>query len=328
MNSSPQEIIMAQLKSSTQVANSSAQSFSPLSSPQLGMRLTAEFNPGENDSVFEKSPCISFDDEHREESKPQTILQVRERQKWRKMALAVTMTRLLVSVIFAGASFFLSATMNSSSVLATALDTTLTVLTCFVLVWRFHEETNAKIAPQKEKHGSIAFGIAFIVDALIVIAVSVKHLTDKTKPDGASIMWPCLLAFCFVYCLLAGAEFWISSKLKSSILIALSIDDGLTGGFMFALSVNEFIECKLPNLWYLDHSAAIAVSLMLLYCGIKILVEIFVYKKLPFQIFNSWFQEDTHDQFVHGQANRSQVQLIITRWLGIDPVFHVLWIES
>ena len=328
MNSSPQEIIMAQLKSSTQVANSSAQSFSPLSSPQLGMRLTAEFNPGENDSVFEKSPCISFDDEHREESKPQTILQVRERQKWRKMALAVTMTRLLVSVIFAGASFFLSATMNSSSVLATALDTTLTVLTCFVLAWRFHEETNAKIAPKKEKHGSIAFGIAFIVDALIVIAVSVKHLTDKTKPDGASIMWPCLLAFCFVYCLLAGAEFWISSKLKSSILIALSIDDGLTGGFMFALSVNEFIECKLPNLWYLDHSAAIAVSLMLLYCGIKILVEIFVYKKLPFQIFNSWFQEDTHDQFVHGQANRSQVQLIITRWLGIDPVFHVLWIES
>ena len=328
MNSSPQEIIMAQLKSSTLVVNSSAQSFSPLSSPQLGMRLTAEFNPGQNDSVFEKSPCISFDDEHREETKPQTILQVRERQKWRKMALAVTMTRLLVSVIFAGASFFLSATMNSSSVLATALDTTLTVLTCFVLAWRFHEETNAKIAPKKEKHGSIAFGIAFIVDALIVIAVSVKHLTDKTKPDGASIMWPCLLAFCFVYCLLAGAEFWISSKLKSSILIALSIDDGLTGGFMFALSVNEFIECKLPNLWYLDHSAAIAVSLMLLYCGIKILVEIFVYKKLPFQIFNSWFQEDTHDQFVHGQANRSQVQLIITRWLGIDPVFHVLWIES
>ena len=243
--------------------------------------------PDKMTAFLKKSPCISFDDEHREETKPQTILQVRERQKWRKMALAVTMTRLLVSVIFAGASFFLSATMNSSSVLATALDTTLTVLTCFVLAWRFHEETNAKIVPQKEKHGSIAFGIAFIVDALIVIAVSVKHLTDKTKPDGASIMWPCLLAFCFVYCLLAGAEFWISSKLKSSILIALSIDDGLTGGFMFALSVNEFIECKLPNLWYLDHSAAIAVSLMLLYCGIKILVEIFVYKKLPFQIFNS-----------------------------------------
>ena len=52
---------------------------------------------------------------------------------------------------------------------------------------------------------------------------------------------------------------------------------------MFALSVNELIECKLPNLWYLDHSAAIAVSLILLYCGIKILVEIFVHKKLPFK---------------------------------------------
>ncbi|XP_022787890.1 uncharacterized protein LOC111327857 [Stylophora pistillata] len=212
---------MAQKKSSAQVINSSPRKLSPLSSPQLGMRLKAEFNPGEIDSVFEKSPCISFHDEHREEAKPQTILQVCEREKWRKMALAVTMTRLVVSVIFAGASFFLLATMNSSSVLATALDTTLTMLTCFVLLWRFHDETSAKIAPQKEKHGSIAFGIAFIVDALITIAFSVKHLADKTKPEGSSIMWPCLLAFCFVYCLLAGMEFWISSKLKSSILVAL-----------------------------------------------------------------------------------------------------------
>ena len=251
------------------------------------MRFKAEFNPGEHDSVPEKSPCVSFNDERKEETKLETMLQVRERQKWRKTALAVTIARLSVSLIFCGASFFASATMSSSSILATALDTLLAILTSFIMFWRFRDDTNGKIAPQREKQGSTAFGLVFIADALIVIAVSVKHLTDETKPHGSSIMWPCLLAFCFVYCLLAGIEFWMSSKLKSSILVALCIDDGLSGGFLFALAVNEFIQDQLPNLWYLDHSVAIVISLIFLVCGIKILVEIFVYKELPFQIFGS-----------------------------------------
>lgn len=120
------------------------------------------------------------------------------------------------------------------------------------------------------------------MDVLIVIVVLVKYLIDKIKLDGVSIMWLCLLVFCFVYCLLVGVEFWIFLKFKSFIFIVLSIDDGFIGGFMFVFFVNELIECKFLNLWYLDYFVVIVVLFMLLYCGIKIFVEIFVYKKFFF----------------------------------------------
>ncbi|KAL9988050.1 hypothetical protein ACROYT_G002448 [Oculina patagonica] len=268
------------------MANSSDERFSPPSSPKLAARFKAEFNPGENDRVWEKSPCVSFTEEEEEENKPETILQVRERKKWRKAALAVTIASLIVSLILSGASFFASATTDSSSVLASAMDTFLAIFTACIVIWRFRDDENGKIAPKRERQGSIAFGIAFIVDALVAIVVSAKHLMDETKPDGSNIMWPSLLGSCFVYCVLAGMEFWISEKLRSSVLVALCIDDALTGGLLFALAVNQFIQDKLPYLWYLDHSVAIGVSLIILFCGIKILVEIFLYKKLPFQIFS------------------------------------------
>lgn len=268
------------------MANSSDECFLPPSSPKLAAHFKAEFNPGRNDSVWQKSPCVSFTEEEEEANKPETMLQVRERRKWRKAALAVTIANLILSLIMSGASFFASASTDSSSVLAAALDVSLAVFTACIVIWRFHDGVNGKIAPTREKQGSVAFGIAFMVDALIAIIVSTKHLIEKTKPVHANVIWPSLLGWCFVYCALALMEFWISKKLKSPVLVALCIDDGLTGGLLFAFAADEFIQDKLPHLWFLDHSVAIGVSIILLFCGIKILVEIFVYKKLPFQIFS------------------------------------------
>ena len=268
------------------MANSSDERFSPPSSPKLTAHFKAEFNPGQNDSVWQKSPYVSFTEEEEEENKPETMLQVRERQKWRKAALAVTITNLVLSLILSGASFFASASTESSSILAAALDVSLAIFTACIVIWRFCDDANGMIAPTREKQGSVAFGVAFMVDALIAIIVSAKHLMDKTKPVHANVMWPALLGWCFVYCALALMEFWISGKLKSPILVAMCIDDGLTGGLFLAFVVNEFIIDKLPYLWFLDHSVAIGVSIILLFCGIKILVETFVYRKLPFQIFS------------------------------------------
>lgn len=270
------------------MANSRGQHFSPpsISSPTFAARFKAEFNPGENDAVWEKSPCVSFTEEEEDENKPENLLQVRERQKWRKAALAVTIASLTASLILSGASFYASSTTDSSSVLASAMDLFLAVFTACIVIWRFRDKRNGKIGPTRERQGSIAFGIAFIVDATITIVVSAKHLMEEAKPNDSDIMWPSLLGSCFVYCILAGMELWISEKLRSPVLVALSIDDGLTDGLLLALAVNEFIQNKLPYLWYLDHSVAIGVSLIILFCGLKILVEIFVYKKLPFQIFN------------------------------------------
>lgn len=268
------------------LANSCTERFSPPTSPKFAARFQAEFNPGEKDSVPEKSPCISFTEEEKEDNKPETMLQARERRKWRKAAVAVTIASLVASLLLSAASFFASATMNSSAVLASGLDTFLAIFSAGVVIWRFRDETNGKIGPEREKQGSIAFGIAFAVDALVTITVSIVHLTDQMKPRHSEIMWPSLLCFSFVYGILSALELWISAKLRSSVLVAMCIDDVLTGGLLFGLAMNAFIVDRLPYLWYLDHSVAIGISLIILICGMKILVEIFVYRKLPFQIFS------------------------------------------
>ena len=266
--------------------SSSAQSPSPTTLPKFAAHFLAEFNPEQNDTVPEKSPCVSFTEEEREEDKPETALQARDRHKWRKAALAVAIVSLTASLIFSAVSFAGSAIMNSSSVLASALDSFLAIFSATVVIWRFRDDSDGKIGPKREKQGSVAFGIAFLVNASVTIVISVIHLTDEEKPRRSELIWPSLLGFCFVYCVLAALEFWISKKLRSSVFVALCIDDVLTGVLMFGLAMNAFIVDQLPYLWYLDHSIAIGISLIILFCGIKILVEIYVYKKLPFQIFS------------------------------------------
>ena len=165
----------------------------------------------------------------------------------------VTIASLVASLLLSAASVFASATMNSSAVLASGLDTFLAIFSAGVVIWRFRDETNGKIGPEREKQGSIAFAIAFAVDALVTITVSIVHLTDEMKPRHSEIMWPSLLCFSFVYGILSALELWISAKLRSSVLVALCIDDVLTGGLLFGLAMNAFIVDRLPYLWYLDH---------------------------------------------------------------------------
>lgn len=261
---------------------------SPPCSPKLAAHFKAEFNPATKDNVLEKSPCISFtEDVGNSAKKHETVLEMNERLKWRKATLAVTLASLVASVIFCAASFFASATTNSSSVLASALDTLLSVFSASVVIWRFKDPSNGKIGPKREKCGSIAFGIAFTVNGFITIAVSSFHLAHEMRPRHSDLLWPVLMGFSVVYCVLALIEFWISKKLKSSVLISLCIDDAVTSGLLLGLAISALMLDQYPLAWYLDHIVALGLAVVILACGIKILVEIFVYKELPFQYFMS-----------------------------------------
>ena len=260
--------------------------WSPPCSPKLAANFKAEFNPAVRDSVLEKSPCVSFTAKDNGEKEKETILEINERQKWRKAALAVSVTSLTASVIFSAASFFGSATTDSSSVFASAVDTFLAVFSASVVIWRFWDDSNGKPTSNREKYGSIAFGIAFAVSALIIIGVSSLHLVDETRPKHSDLLWPVLMGFSVVYFVLAILELWISKKLRSSVLVSLFIDDAVTSGLLLGLAISALLLDQFPLVWYLDHIVAIALSLVILGCGIKILVEIFVYKELPFHVSN------------------------------------------
>lgn len=259
--------------------------WSPPSSPKLAANFKAELNPAVNDNVLEKSPCVSFTADDNCEKKQETVLEIIERQKWRKATINVSIASLMVSVLFCAASFFGSATTESSSVLASALDSLLAMFSASVVIWRFcGNDSSNKIGPKREKYGSIAFGIAFTFNGLITITVSSFHLVDETRPRHSNLLWPILMGFSVMYCVLTILEFWISKKLSSSVLISLCIDDGVTSGLLLGLAISALLCDEFPSVWYLDHTVAIVLALLILAFGIKLLIEIFVYKKLPFQV--------------------------------------------
>ena len=258
-------------------------SWSTPSSPKLAANFKAELNPAVSDNVLENSPCVSFTADDNGEKKQETILELIERLKWRKAAINVSIASLVVSVLLCATSFFGSVTTESSSVFASALDTLLAMFSASVVIWRFcGNDSCKKTEPKREKYGSIAFGIVFTFNGLITIAVSSLHLLNKTWPRHSNLLWPILMGFSFTYCALTILEFWISKKLNSSVLISLCIDDGVTSVLLFGLAISALVFEEFPSVWYLDHTVAIVLALLILAFGIKLLVEIFVDKKTPF----------------------------------------------
>ena len=123
------------------------------SSPKLTASFVVELNPAVNDDVLENSPCVSFTADDNGEKRLETVLKIIGTQKWRKAAINVSLANLAVSVLFCAASFFGSVTCESSSVLASALDTLLAMFSASVVIWRFcGNDSSSKIGPKREKY--------------------------------------------------------------------------------------------------------------------------------------------------------------------------------
>ena len=176
-------------------------------------------------------------------------------------------------------------TTDSSSALATALDTLLAVFGTAVVIWRFRDYSNEKVmGPKRERYGSVAFGIAFTFNGLVTIIVSSFNLEDEKRPRHANLLWSALLGFSITYCLLATLEFWISKRYQSSVLVSLCIDDAVTSGLLLGMAISTLLVDQNTYVWYLDHIVAIVLAVVLLASGVKILIDIFVRKELPFQV--------------------------------------------
>lgn len=245
---------------------------SPPQSPKLAATFKAEFSPTTGDNIFEKAPCVYFITDDTDTNKLETIMEVNERRKWRRAALAVAIASLMTSLLFCAASLFGAATMGSSAVLGSA-----------VVIWRFSDDRNGSVGSKREKYGSIVFGVMFTVNGVISIVVSTFHLLDEHRPTDSNVTWPALLSFSFVYLVLAILENWIYRQNKSSVLFTLFVDDAATSAIMFGLFISALLLDQIPSLWYLDHAVAIALALVLIATGLKIFVDIFVYNELPFR---------------------------------------------
>ena len=140
------------------------------------------------------------------------------------------------------------------------------------------------MGPRRERYGSVAFGIAFTFNGLVTIIVSSFNLENEKRPRHANLLWSALLGFSITYCLLATLEFWISKRYQSSVLVSLCIDDAVTSGLLLGMAISTLLVDQYTYVWYLDHIVAIVLAVVLLASGVKILIDIFVRKELPFQV--------------------------------------------
>ncbi|CAH3038404.1 unnamed protein product, partial [Pocillopora meandrina] len=256
---------------------------SPTHSPKLATNFRAEFNPSGSEGDLDHSPCVSADDIGT--NKQESVLEIHERYKWRRAIVAVSVASLITSIFFSAAAFYGTATTDSSSALATALDTLFAVFSAAVVIWRFRDYSKEKvIGPRRERYGSVAFGIAFTFNGLVTIIVSSFNLEDEKRTRHANLLWPALLGFSITYCLLATLEFWISKRYQSSVLVSLCIDDAVTSGLLLGIAISTLLVDQYTYVWYLDHIVAIVLAVVLLASGVKILLDIFVRKELPFQV--------------------------------------------
>ena len=236
--------------------------------------VKAKFNPAEND----ESPCVSPTD-----GKSVAPPYAQYFRKWLRAAIAVTIASLVFSLILAVFALVSTVEFSSSSVLASASDTVLAFVGSSVVLWRFRDRKNGDEGARRESIGSLIFGAVFEFNGAITIAVAVYHLVNGDEASGTEYLLILLGFAAVVYFTLAAAEFYISRKLRSSVMASLCVDDALTAVMHLGLVVGKISQERLPSLWYLDHYTAIGVALLIFCCGFKILVDVLIFKELPFQ---------------------------------------------
>lgn len=247
-------------------------------------RFVAGFVP----VVDEDDPCISFKDEALTKSRNRQNLPVCIRVKWRKAAIWATVICIIVSIAFSLASFAASAGYHSDSALVLAFDCFLAIFNSLVVLWRFRVEKT--LGPRRERICCIAFGASFVLAGMVTCGMSVAHIEAKERAQKTASLTAVLTSSCITYIVLAVIQFRIAEKLRSSAMLASSIDSFISGILIFGLLISNLVYNAVEvDLWYLDHAMGICAGVVTMLCGGKILVDVLVYGKLPIEAIDYEF---------------------------------------
>lgn len=273
------------------------ENFNPLLQSELtrkdGRRnfaFVAEFSSDENELRKENegnTPCVSVLDEKISKDRIKRKLPEGTRKRWTKAAVWVTVICILLSFSFTVTSFVSAGEFDSSSALALAFDAANALLCSLVLLWRFQGTENGTLGQSRERITCLTFAASFILCGMLTTGLSLKRIIAKVHPKKSFCLAAILSTGCILYFLLSALQWWIAKKLRSSAMLGSSFDSGLSAALMFGLLISDctYVFAH-TDLWYLDHSMAIIVSLVSVLAGVQILVEIVVYKALPLDVFS------------------------------------------
>ena len=253
--------------------------------PKLSRNFVAEFSQDKNELEKQNAgntPCVSAMDEKISKGRTKRKLPENTRKRWRKAAVWVTVICIVVSLSIAIASFLSAGAYDSSSALALAFDTGNALLCSLVVLWRFKGTENGSLGYKRERITCLVFAVSFVLSGALTTALSIKRIIEKDHPIKTFCIVVILTVGCILYFILAALQCYISKKLHSSAMLGSSLDSGLSAALMVGLLTSDCTYMLAhTDLWYLDHSMAISVSLVSILAGAQILVEVLVYKALP-----------------------------------------------
>ncbi|XP_016894534.1 transmembrane protein 163-like isoform X2 [Cynoglossus semilaevis] len=206
-------------------------------------------------------------------------LKPHEAQNYRKKALWVSWTSILVTIVLAIAAFTVSIMRNSASAFGFAFDATLDVLSSIIVLWRYSSAAAVHSA-HREYIACVILGVVFILSSLCILGKSIHDLATRLLPEVDNFLFSVAIISGLVCIVLAVIKFMLGKVLTSRGKVLTSralITDGfnsLVGGIMgFSILISAEVFKHEPNVWYLDGTIGVLIGLIILAYGVKLLLD-------------------------------------------------------
>nr|XP_020470539.1 transmembrane protein 163-like [Monopterus albus] len=217
-------------------------------------------------------------------------LKPHEAQSYRKKALWVSWTSIVVTLILAVAAFTVSFMRHSASAFGFAFDATLDVLSSAIVLWRYSNAAAVHCA-HREYIACAVLGIVFVLSSMCILGKAIHDLAARVPPQVVRphtqkhTHW---LTLCKIYInfrkyfrtlsgltcsVLAVAKFMLGKVLTSRALITDGINSliGAVMGFSILISAEVFKHHT--DVWFLDATMGVIIGLIIMAYGVMLLKD-------------------------------------------------------
>ncbi|XP_073401636.1 transmembrane protein 163 [Dendrobates tinctorius] len=228
----------------------------------------------ERDQQMKMSESGQFSDlvENRGLLESSTKLKPHEAQNYRKKALWISWTSIVVTLVLAVAAFTVSVMRYSASSFGFAFDAVLDVLSSGIVLWRYSNAAAVHSA-HREYLACVILGAIFLLSALCIVVKAIHDLSIHVLPEVDSFLFSVSILSGLLCTALAVVKFMLGKILTSRALITDGFNS-LVGGIMgFSILISAEVYKHNSSVWYLDGTVGILIGLIIMGYGIKLLLD-------------------------------------------------------
>ena len=184
------------------------------------------------------------------------------------VSIAVTLIYMIVGLIVGSKN-------NSSSMVASALESGVDVVSSILVLWRFWgtQDEASKLAA-REKRASVAIAMAFIVISLIVGGTSIAHLSSGASTENAGALIGLAAPTMVVLGFIGALKLHIAKRTGSFAMKKDGVCSLAAAGLSFGIIVGQIIvEASDGEKWRFDAVFALLIAIGLAVYGGRTLVK-------------------------------------------------------